>query len=94
MSLNNTINCNQHGFQDKCSCFSQLLECLNDWTDSYDKNIGTDIVNLDFAKAFDTIPHMRLIHKLKQVGIRGKMFHWMKNFFPNRKQRVILHIGS
>ena len=46
---NKTISCHQHGFQSRCSCISQLLECLNDWTDNYDQSTGTDVIYLDFA---------------------------------------------
>ena len=70
---NKTISCDQHGFQDKCSCITQLLECLNDWTRNYDERIQTDIIYLDFAKAFHTVPHQRLIIKLRKYGVRGKV---------------------
>ena len=46
---NGTITCHQHGFQSGCSCVTQLLACLNDWTDSYDKHIETDVIYMDFA---------------------------------------------
>ena len=69
---NNIIHCNQHGFQKNCSCVTQLIECLNDWIADYDKGLQTDIIYLDFCKAFDTVPHKRLLHKLKVLGIRGK----------------------
>ena len=61
---NGTISCHQHGFQDRCSCVSQLLECLQDWTLNYDDAIQTDIIYLDFAKSFNTVPHERLLIKL------------------------------
>ena len=93
VSRNKTISCHQHGFQSRCSCISQLLECLNDWTDQYDKNISTDVIYLDFAKAFDTVPHKRLIHKLRAYGIRGKVLHWIRNFLGHRRQKVVLQNG-
>ena len=77
---NKTISCHQHGFQSKCSCISQLLECLNDWTDSLDNSLSTDVVYLDFAKAFDTVPHKRLIHKLWAYGIHGKVLRWITSY--------------
>ena len=90
---NNTISCHQHGFQEKCSCVSQLLECLQDWTLNLDDAIQTDIVYLDFAKAFDTVPHERLLIKLKKCGIRGYALQWIRNFLINRRQRVVLRNG-
>ena len=94
LKLNGTISCHQHGFQDGCSCVSQLLECINDWSFNYDNEIQTDIIYLDFAKAFDTVPHKRLIQKLKNVGIRGRVLAWLTAFLSNRRQRVILRNGS
>ena len=45
---NNLISCHQHGFQKQCSCVTQLLECLFDWTKAYDDEQGVDVVYLDF----------------------------------------------
>lgn len=55
LQKNETITCHQHGFQAKCSCITQLLSCLNDWTESFDKHIQTDVIYMDFAKAFDSV---------------------------------------
>ena len=90
---NKTISCHQHGFQDKCSCVTQLLECLQDWTINFDQNIQTDIVYLDFAKAFDTVPHQRLLIKLRNCGIRGRALDWIGAFLTGRRQRVVLRNG-
>ena len=94
LKSNNFFNCHQHGFQDQSSCITQLLECLQDWTTNYDNKVGTDIVYLDFSKAFDKVPHIRLCHKLEQSGIRGNILLWLKNFLTNRKQRVLLRNGA
>ena len=90
---NNTLHCDQHGFQDKCSCVTQLLECLYDWTENWENKYETDVIYLDFAKAFDTVPHLRLIHKLRQAGIRGRVLNWIENFLKDRRQRVVLRNG-
>ena len=65
ISLHKTISCHQHGFQSRCSCISQLIDCLNDCTDRLDNTTSTDVIYLDFAKTFDTVPHKSLIHKLR-----------------------------
>ena len=90
---NDFVSCDQHGFRAGCSCVTQLLECLHDWTGNFDKKISTDIVYLDFSKAFDSVPHKRLIYKLKLAGIRGKVLRWVECFLSNRRQRVILRNG-
>jgi len=52
---------------------------------------GTDIIFLDFQKAFDTMPHCRLIKKLDAYGIKGKFLLWVKDFLHNRSQQVVLN---
>ena len=44
----------------------------------------------EFSKAFDTVPHERLLHKLEHVGIRGKLITWIGNFLLNRRQHVLI----
>ena len=54
---NNIISCEQRGFQRGSSCVTQLLECFDDWLTNLDENLGTDILYLYFANAFDCISH-------------------------------------
>jgi ribonuclease P/MRP protein subunit RPP40 len=49
-----------------------------------------DVILLDFAKAFDTNPHRRLLCKLKVYGISGLTLWWIEAFLSNRKQRIVL----
>lgn len=46
------------------------------------------MIYLDFAKAFDTVPHQRLLHKLKGYGVGGSILAWIESFLIGRKQRV------
>ena len=50
----------------------------------------TDAIFLDFSKAFDPVPHERLLLKLKCHGIDGSLLHWLSNFLTDRKQRVVV----
>ncbi|PIK40942.1 putative RNA-directed DNA polymerase from mobile element jockey-like [Apostichopus japonicus] len=45
---------------------------------------------MDFAKAFDKVPHRRLLLKLDRYGIRGKALNWTEAFLTQRKQRVVI----
>ena len=60
-------------------------------TKYYDENKQIDNVYLDIKKAFDTIPHERLLLKLEKYGIDGELLSWVKDFLNGRRQRVILN---
>ena len=78
-------------FREFRSCLSQLLEVFEEWTSLLDDNIPVDIVYFDFAKAFDSVPHKRLLTKIKSYGIEGNIYNWIKSFLTDRKQRVVLN---
>jgi hypothetical protein len=65
-------------------------------TANSDKNIQTDLIIMvypafmDFAKAFDKVPHQRLLYKLKFYGIKNETLNWISAFLPNRTQTVVL----
>jgi hypothetical protein len=88
MSKHKILIDNQHGFRNKLSCETQLIEAIEDWTRAYENKIQTDIVFLDFSKAFDKVPHKRLMIKLYNYGIRGKTARWIKAFISERDQYV------
>ena len=67
-----------------------MLECLQDWSFSVSNGLPTDVIYLDFAKAFDSVSHEKLIYKLQAYGICGDLLEWIKNFLFDRKQRVII----
>ena len=50
-----------------------------------------DVVFLDFAKAFDKVPHQRLLIKVASLSIGGKLFDWISNWLLNRTQRVCIN---
>ena len=62
----------QHGFRDKRSCETQLLEFQEDVLKNLKERKQTDVLIMDFSKAFDKVGHFRLLEKLKYYGIRGK----------------------
>ena len=57
---------------------------------SIDFKCQIDVIQLDFSKAFDKVPHQRLIHKLNYYGIDGNISQWISNFLDNRTPQVIL----
>ncbi len=79
----------QHGFRSGRSCDTALASLIHDWASILDSGRSSiDCVLLDFSKAFDTVPHRRLIHKVKALGVHPKICRWIRNFLSGRLQRV------
>ena len=74
---------NQHGCLPKKSVTCSL-QCLNIWASHLDKSEPVDVVYLDFEKAFDRVPHRRLLLKLEHAGVKGLLLEWIKAFLSNR----------
>ena len=74
----------QHGFRSGHSCESQLIITMNDILSMYDQRKQIDMVILDFSKAFDTIPHNKLLLKLENYGIHGEIHRWITSFLTGR----------
>jgi hypothetical protein len=69
VAISNVLYDVQHGFRHSRSCETQLLSSVQELTANSDKNIQTDLIIMDFAKAFDKVPHQRLLCKLKFYGM-------------------------
>ena len=78
----------QHGFVPRRNCMTNLLMAIEDWSSMIEKGKAVDIIYTDFSKAFDSVPHTRLIKKLKSLGIGGDILRWIEAFLTNRKQQV------
>ena len=85
---NNFITKHQHGFLSRHSTCTQLIETINDWSIASDTKFSVDSAYLDFAKAFDTVSHHKLIFKLESYGISGNLLAWIKAFLTNRLQHI------
>ena len=88
LDQNNVVSTGQHGFVKDRSCLTNLLESLEQWTLALDNGYGVDVLYLDYRKAFDSVPHKRLIYKLSSVGLHGKLLSWLSFFLSNRIMRV------
>ena len=91
MLTNNLFSKSQYGFISKRSAALQLLNVLQIWCNILDENGVIHDINMDFQKAFDTVPHRRLLGNLECYGITGDVLIWIQEFLKNRKQKVIIN---
>ena len=85
---NNILYNKQFGFQKNTSADHAILELVNELRQSFDENKFTVGVFIDLSKAFDTIDHKILLHKLKHYGINGNILKWFSNYLSNRQQYI------
>ena len=83
------ISDGQHGFMPNRSCVTQLVDFTHNLGSTYDRGCDTDVVYLDFSKAFDSVNHC-LIEKLRYAGIGGLLLAWFNNYLEGRLQRVVI----
>ena len=86
--LEDSISKHQHGFVKGKSCLSNLLETFDAILDILDEGAPVDLLYFDFSKAFDSVPHFRLLSKLEGFGVKGKVLDVVKDFLTDRTMRV------
>ena len=91
MNANGLINKRQFGFLSGRSTILQLLHVMDEWTDILDAGGTIDVCYMDFMKAFDKVPHRRLIAKFHSHGVQGKLLDWIPSFLEHRQQRVVIN---
>ena len=92
LESNNLVTDAQHGFRSGRSCFTQLLDHIENILKSLQENNEVDVIYLDYAKAFDKVDHEILLAKLRRLGVKGKLLKWIKNFLSeNRFQTVLIN---
>ena len=85
----------QHGFRSQRSCETQLVQFFHDLVSDLDRALNrnhrqTDVIIMDFAKAFDKVQHRRLLYKLDYYGIRGSTHKWITSWLSGRFRKVVL----
>ena len=81
----------QHGFQKGKSCVTQFLEVFHEIGSALDRGFESDIIYLDFAKAFDSVCPAKLVSKLKAFGIGDPLLKWFQSYLTERKQRLVVN---
>ena len=88
---NDRIDDRQHGFLNEKSCCTQLIGFCDSLSLSLNKNIQSDVIYFDFAKAFDSVNHDIILDKLKhQFEINGFLLAFIANYLKDRSQSVVL----
>ncbi|KAL8562764.1 hypothetical protein ACOMHN_022639 [Nucella lapillus] len=87
---NNILRTEQHGFRKGRSCESQLLGLIDELTLNMAKRNQSDVLMMDFSKAFDKVCHSLLVHKIRHYGISGQLNAWIRNFLTDRQQAVVV----
>jgi hypothetical protein len=90
LDTHNILVDNQHGFRSKRSCETQLLTLSHELLSNLHNGVQIDLIILDFSKAFDKVPHKKLLRKMDNYGIRGNTWNWVSAFLSNRTQQVAL----
>ena len=88
LDKNNLLHDGQHGFRPGRSCITNLLIARESWAQARSRKRDIDVIYIDFSKAFDKVPHKRLINKLSAYGIGGGTLQWVADFLSNRTFRV------
>ena len=70
----------QHGFRPGYSCESQVITVCKDIADMLDNGGRMDAIIVDFSKAFDLVPHGRLLAKIANSGVEARVVEWIKQF--------------
>ena len=96
LALDSVLANSQHGFPSQRTCETQLVQFVQDIISNLYGAVNrghkqTDLIIMDFAKAFDKVPHMRLLHKLDYYGIRGSIHKWINSWLSGRTQQVVLY---
>ena len=86
LEKNNIIRDSQHGFRNRRSCLTNLLDFLHDIYEMYEEGRAVDTIYLDFQKAFDKVPHRKLLNKVESHGISGHIHCWISDWLCDRKQ--------
>ena len=92
--VNNILNSSQFGFRNNFSTEHAIIQLLDKIIDSLSRKEHIIAIFMDLSKAFDTIDHNILLHKLKNYGIRGIALSWFKSYLSNRQQYVFFNNKS
>ena len=92
--MNNILNSSQFGFRKNSSIEFAIIHLLDKIVDSLSRKEHIIAILMDLSKAFDTIDHNILLHKLNDYGIRGIALSWFRSYLSDRQQYVFINNKS
>ena len=92
IAKSNIIINEQYGHRNKLSTITQLINTTTDWANTLNSKGQTDIIFLDFSKAFDKISHKFLLSKLHYYGSRNHTLNWIGAFFMTVPKQQLLMV--
>ena len=88
---NSNILCDrEHGFRSKWSYETQLLPFQRELLEAMEKGSLSDIIMMEFSKAFNKVPHQWLMDKIRYFGVNHQVICWIQCFLSGRRQRVLV----
>ena len=90
LETNNLLTNAQHGFRTMRSCETQIMNFTQELIKGFKDGKQYDVNIMDFSKAFDRVPHERLLHKAQYLGIKGPINNWLRSFLDHRQQQVLV----
>ena len=87
---NNILFDLQLGFRERRSCETQLIQLIEYLARTMTMGKQTDLILLDFSKAFDEVNPLKLLYKLQVHGVQDKALRWTESFLVGRSQTVVL----
>ena len=89
--VNDILSPRQFGFRPGSSTQEALLAATHDWHRCLDRCQSSAALFLDMSKAFDRVPHHKLLSSLSSVGVSGPLHHWFQSYLTDRSQKVVLN---
>ena len=85
---NKLLNFNQFGFRKNESCEQALINLTAKIFAAKNSNLFAVVTALDYSKAFDTVCHATLLHKIEMLGVEKITLNWFRSYLTHRHQFV------
>ena len=91
LSVKGLLSVHQSGFRPKHSTMTALINVTEYWLNKLDRGMFVGVVALDLQKAFDTVDHAILLHKMRLYGLSDSMIEWFRSYLTDRTQCTVVN---